>query len=522
MTLAQFKQKPTVFLSFASEDVEWKMALMDPKWWAALTKIAEVYDYDDNPSRFGDLSKNMDQLIKNSSAFIVLLSKYYIRKDSAVLEREFTTAVDCFSDPGRHDLFRVIIIDPDAKQWWDVCANEIFRTHEWLQKMTYWELIEGKEPALLNGQLKTRYARDVRDYAEKLAASILACASQKTVGTLTTSGSIIVLGHPRTSPVGYTRSNLSIVNARQELACTLRARDAKVSEWDDAWLENKAKRESLARELRGSVDAVVRPLGPDEAFDYALSPDVITNQMQYIMGPKVEKAEIAKIRMSLWLPSQHRNDPQSQLFVQNADEQPDSANPRLCIATPQEVANLLVPQPIGGKIRQISIEELDDIKEIESGRTARKIVEDELRKCFMDSARQANIEIQQPLFRQFLNYQRLANQIAETTGSRMMLVAHDLQEHRATSPAEAHLMICRKLRNLRESIEVIITPSQGQIIPITLIVTNYLNLQNDFVLDEEIAGTKWWVLPGQFAAGKFTPERDVYAKIVKNIAKMLQ
>jgi hypothetical protein len=35
--------------------------------------------------------------------------------------------------------------------------------HQWLQNQIYWELIDQNKPALLTGDLKPRYARDLRD-----------------------------------------------------------------------------------------------------------------------------------------------------------------------------------------------------------------------------------------------------------------------------------------------------------------------------------------------------------------------
>jgi hypothetical protein len=522
MALGQSRQKSTVFLSFAGEDSEWKRTLMEPRWWAALTKVADIYDYDSNPNRSGDINRNIDELIKKSAAFIVILSKYYLKKDG-IVEREFTTAAECFATPNRQDLFQVIIIDSDAKQWWDGRLNALFQKHEYLKSKIYWELIENNGPAIVGGDLKPQYARKVRDYAETMAASITTWQAQAVPAVPINSGSIIVLGHPKESTDNYAAASSGVVRERKVLVETLRARNANVSQWEDGWLlGNGDKQEVLARALHDSVNAVVRPVDPDEAVDIALSPEVITNQLSYATGQKMQRAEVSKIKTSLWLPLTYRDDPKSKFFVEKAGEQPADANPKLRVAATLDLAELLVPSSGRGKITQISVEALDDIREIENGRTARKIVEDELHECFMDGARQANLDMEPPLVRQFLNYERLANQIAEAKGDRIMLVAHDLQEHLAASPPEAHRMLGRKVRNLRESVEDIIVPRRGQFIPITLVVTNYKNLRNDIVLDEEIAGIKWWLLSGQLAGGKFSPEPDVYAKVVDNIARMLQ
>jgi hypothetical protein len=384
-------------------------------------------------------------------------------------------------------------------------------------------LIENNGPVILGGDFKPRYARQVRDYAEKLSALITTYQAQRPPAVLVNSGSIILLGHPKESAGNYAITNPSIVRERKVLLETLLSRNANVSQWEDGWLlANSDKQNVFASALQEWVNAVVRPLGPEEAVDIALSPEVITDQLFYATGQKVPRAAVSKIRTSLWLPAEYHGEPRSRFFIEKAGDQSVNENPKLCAAATLELAELLVPSSAGKKIAQISVEALDDIREIENGRTARRIVEDKLHECFMDGARKAKLNLEPPLVRQFLNYRRLANQIAEANGSRIMLVAHDLQEHLAASPPEAHRLLGRKVRNLRESVEDIIVPRRGQLIPITLVVTNYKNLRNDIVLDEEIAGIKWWLLSGQLSGGKFSPEPDVYAKIVENIAKMLQ
>jgi hypothetical protein len=124
MALAQNKAKPVVFLSFAGEDIEFKRSLMRSSWWTALTSVAELYDYDDRPATSGDLYKQMAALVGTSSAFLVILSKYYIAKEG-IVEHEFKTAVERFSTANLRDLFLVILIDREAKEWWEGRTSEI-------------------------------------------------------------------------------------------------------------------------------------------------------------------------------------------------------------------------------------------------------------------------------------------------------------------------------------------------------------------------------------------------------------
>jgi hypothetical protein len=521
MALAQApQQKPTVFLSFAGEDVEWKRTLMQPTWWAGLSKVAAIYDYDDTPTRAGDLQANMGKLVGESTAFVVLLSKFYIRKEG-IIEHEFKTAIARYQKPEYQDLFCVIIIDTAAKQWWDERQNSIFAERPWLQNKVYWDLIENNEPANLAGDLKPRYARQVRDYAEKLAKSITASSTRPEAASAE-KGRIIVLGRSRPQPTAAAGTNASIAKARSALATELRNRHAEISEWDDGWTAAAPDvRDAYVRQLLGQVNAIVRPVGPDETFDVAVTPGGVFDHLQYVAGGTGDQSEIRKIKTSLWLPDEYRDHPDAKVFVERSGNQAADANPLLCVAAAAQLAERLVPLGAAGKIAQICVEELDDIQEIEVGRTARKIVEEELRKCLQDGARRAKLDIDPPV-RQFLNYRRLANQITEAKGGRVMLVAHDLQEHVAASFSDARQLLERKVRNLKETVEGLVELARRQIVPIVLVVTNYKHLQNEVVLDEEIAGIKWWLLPGEVREGRFTPEDDIYERVVENIRKTLQ
>jgi hypothetical protein len=77
------------------------------------------------------------------------------------------------SASNKRNFFCPIVIDPEAKQWWDGRKHKIFEEHEWLKNKIYWELIERNHPATFNGDMRPQYAAAVRDYAWKLAASIL-------------------------------------------------------------------------------------------------------------------------------------------------------------------------------------------------------------------------------------------------------------------------------------------------------------------------------------------------------------
>jgi len=522
MSLNQVKLRPKIFLSFAGEDLEWKQSLFRHSWWSSLLNVADIFDYENDPESSGDLYLRMGEIIRDCDAFVVILSKYYLSK-SGIVEHEFQEGVElCARAPVEQRLFCPIINDDEALRWWREGKHEVFEQHAWLRDWAYWALIEDKEPAILGGDLEPRYARQVREYARKLADRINKLEVQN-VPQARNRRSIILLGHPIEKAEDYAAANPTVVTARSDLTKELKGREVAPDCWEDGWLkDNERLKSKRGIQLQSGVDAIVRPLGPKEAIDLAITPEITPNQLLVATGQRSPPGDFSKLKISLWLPSEHRTDPDAKIFVETASAQAASSNPRLYVSSVREIANLLVPSAAAGNMTQISIEELDDIEEIEAGRTARKIVEEALRTCVMEGARQAKVQLEPPLVRQFLNYQKLAAQIADAEGAWMVLVAHDLQEHLATTTPEAHRVLGRKLRKIRENVEDVLARVRGQLIPITLVVTNYTNLRNDSFLDEEIAGMKWRLLAGQLNAGKFEPEPDLHGRLVGDIAKLLQ
>ena len=226
LTLGVTKPKPLVFLSFAGDDVEWKRTLMQGKWWASLTKVAGIYDYDDKPLRDGELDASMIAQINASSAFIALISKYYIGKDG-VVESEFRQAVDRYKEPARQHLFRAIPSTPKLGNG-GTGVVRAFAQHDWLRKKIYWPLIEDGRPALLNGDFQPRYSREVRDYAEALAKAIVASPAIEPEVKPAEQKKVIILGRPNLDAPSDAATNSGIEMARDELLAQLRNRRGRV------------------------------------------------------------------------------------------------------------------------------------------------------------------------------------------------------------------------------------------------------------------------------------------------------
>jgi hypothetical protein len=149
-------------------------------------------------------------------------------------------------------------------------------------------------------------------------------------------------------------------------------------------------------------------------------------------------------------------------------------------------------------------------------------VEEEVKGCVVAGASMAKIEGNEPVVRHFVNYNKLANQIAEAKNGRIILVSHDMTEHPALNTFQALRLLGRKVRRLKDSVESALPSVRGQLIPISIVVTNFEFLKNDLYLDEEIAGLKWRLLPGKLHDGRFAPEPDNYRRVVCDIADVLR
>jgi hypothetical protein len=507
--------KPAIFLSFAGENLEWKRTLMKRKWWEALLRVAEIHDYDERPQRTGNLLEEMEELVLQSSAFIVILSKYYLRdlKAKSVLEREFMTAVKSFSASSEQGRFYPIVIDDDAKRWWDEKKDPIFAENTWLRDKIYWELTEQSKPALLEGPRGPHYAIEVRDYAEEIAATISALGATRPKSSR--QSPLLVLGNPKPTPQTEGSESASIAKDRNKLITSLRARGVQVEDWQDGWIREKTP--SKESTLKSSLKGVVRSIGADEARDVAISPRTTADQLSYLAG----SLDVSKLKITFWLPTGQRNSTDTGAFLEKCKDQPLDANPRFCTAPPQDLAEILVPLGGQGSLTQISMEILDDRQVIEDGRTARKIVEEKVKECVSAGASLARIQNAEPLVRHFISHTKLANQISEARGGRVILVAHDMNEHPASTYVEARQIVASKVRRFKEAVESVLGSVRGRLIPITIIVTNFELLRNDLMLDEEIAGLKWRLLPGRVDKGKFQPEQESQEFLVNDIASVL-
>jgi hypothetical protein len=528
MSLNNSKPQPTIFLSYSSQNRDWKDRFFgEETWWESVTSVAEFYDYQYKPHVGDRTLEEMTKLIESSKVFIPIISDSYINREGLV-EHEFLIAVTVYSNRKDARLFYPILIDKAAEEWWHKKAHDVFKTSEWLRNLSPIRLAS----ANLSDGKKITVALDARRLATHIKDGLehLPSATEQIpieIKDPATPDAILVLGDPTKPAAEYAVTHHAVVDARAALTAKLRDQNIALDSWNDGWLNSN----SCPRKLQEPWPHIVRPVGLDEATAHAVTSDITARQL--IFATRLDRKYQSAFKISLWLPRDISNDPRAETFIEASNKQASgrvdvtdndwpSDGVRFSVSTVDELvgelSELLAP---AGDVTQITVEPVDDLRVVQAGRNARQIVEDELRTCVIEGARQAAVTVQ-PLVRQFLNFQRLAGQIVEAKNGRTILVAHDLTEHVARSNADAHKLLGRKLRKLREAVEAAINQIKGTLLPITLAVTNFDNLHNDRLLDEEIAGRKWRILPGRLDQGKFVPVLDNYRKLVEEIATVLR
>jgi hypothetical protein len=523
MALRDSKSQPKVFLSYASDNEGWKTDFFGERSWSAsLTNVADIYDYEFDPRHTGELEDAIKSEITASAAFIPIISDSYLRRNG-IIEQEFLYGVEVYSGRGaERRLFYPILIDRAAADWWHAKDHHLFQKHDWLRGLSPLRMVDvdlSKEKKLSASLEARRFMTSVKESLEGLPrakAPVLDADDAQPAD-----GPILILGHPTTVAAHYAAGHQAIVQARTALTTKLRDQKIAVDSWDDGWL-SAVNMGSPKRNLHEPWPQVVRPIGLDEAPQHVAVPNTTAGELRWATG--ITQNDASALKISLWLPRDICDDPRAKSFRDAANEGTAqraaggglAGSVRFCVSSVDQIAELLAPSRGDGNITQITVEPVDDLKVIQAGRNARQIVETELRACVSEGARKAAVSVD-PLVRQYLTYKKLAAQIAEAKDGRTILVAHDLSEHVAKNNLEAHKMIGAKVRKLREAVENAIGQLKCVLLPITLIVTNYSLLRNDPVLDEEIAGVKWRILPGRLDDGRFVPEPENYENLVKGL-----
>jgi hypothetical protein len=526
MALRDTSTQPTVFLSYASDNEGWKTDFFGQRSWSAsLTNIADIYDYEFDRQYTGELEDVIKSAITASAAFIPIISDSYLSR-TGIVEQEFLYGVQVYSGRGAdRRLFYPILIDRAAADWWHAKNHKIFKKYEWVRGLSPLSMVDvdlSKQKKLAASLEARQFMTSVKESLERLPrAEAPVCDADD---ARPADGPILILGHPTTAAADYAAGHQAIVQARTALTTKLRDQKIAVESWDDGWL-SAVNMGSPTRNLHEPWPQVVRPIGLEEAPQHVAVPNTTAGELRWATG--ITQNDASALKVSLWLPQAMSADPRARRFLDAANEtatqRTDGAavsgpagNVRFCVSSVDQIAELLAPSTAGGDITQITVEPVDDLRVVQAGRNARQIVETELRACVSEGARKAAVSVD-PLVRQYLTSQKLAAQIAEVKNGRTILVAHDLTEHVASNNLEAHKMLGRKVRKLREAVENAIGQLKCVLLPITLVVTNYSLLRNDPVLDEEIAGVKWRILPGRLDDGRFVPEPENYNNLVQGL-----
>lgn len=104
-----------VFLSFASEDGDWKEAFTDPLWFGNSLGNVDVVDYQLGGNLpFGPLQEWLETEINEAAVFVAFVSQDYIAKKYPLQEWR----IGLSAKAQKKLVFVPVLIDAHAKEWW--------------------------------------------------------------------------------------------------------------------------------------------------------------------------------------------------------------------------------------------------------------------------------------------------------------------------------------------------------------------------------------------------------------------
>jgi hypothetical protein len=325
MTSGEDIKAPRVFLSYASEDVNWviefKRFLVGP-----LGNVV-IDDFKNGGNlQFGKLGPWLDQKVSEASVMIAFVSSTYAQKDWTKDEWQLG-----LTKRQRGQLIFVpVMMDADAKTWWNVLRKngELALLPADFQYVDFTH--EGRRATIEGSRVQ-----QISD----LAATIrLLLASPEVVqNALAKDGASAVNNHEEIVLLGHPSGRFD-VGLEAEVAAAeqhLRGQSLPCRKWDDGW--RKPAFRPVLPSTSDFTPLFVHPIAPgetDDPFDYAEKAE----QRLKSMGVK-------SLRLALWLPSGQGDD----TFETAAKSRHSADFPALRVDTPEELALWL-----GGLVRPIT------------------------------------------------------------------------------------------------------------------------------------------------------------------------
>jgi hypothetical protein len=307
---SQTPRAPRVFLSYASEDVNWVQQFK--QWLVGPLGNVVIVDFKDGSNlEFGPLGSWLDARVDEAAVMVAFVSSHYTQK--VWTQAEWQSGL---SKTQRGQLIFVpVVMDADSKVWWAQLRKK-GDLAVLPADFQYADFTMDGSPAQLigDGPFVTRISQvalKIRNMLAKPAGETL--PSPDPPGPIP---DVVLLGHP------FGRFDVALEEQVKDTDELLRKRSVVAKKWGDGWWNDPAR-----RVLPSSGKPIfVRPLAPGE----------IEQSVSYAgkTSERLISMKVTEPRVVLWLPNAD-NDP---VFKADAGAASANAFPALRTDTPQGLA----------------------------------------------------------------------------------------------------------------------------------------------------------------------------------------
>lgn len=443
---------PKIFLSFASQDGFWVKLFTHQDWFGLQLGNVIIENYLINERLdFGPLRIWLEQQIDEATVVIAFVSKHYQGKQWTGVE--WNKALTEFQR--RRLIFVPVMLDAQAKAWWD----------DLLQKGG----LSGLSPDYMYSDFSDAYSERVNigensavqmkiaKLAERIKRLLPAPSDHGRIvdppviadppvngpdsaAPLThrpaptgqsTSPEVVVLGHPTS------RFAEDVAAQASALAEAAEEETLRVEKWDDGWQSNSAARGQTAV-VAGTPAVFVQPLPAGEASDQLT--DVTKT------GRRLGDAGIPDAPVVLWLPNAKSDTDFKAAAAAPAEALPDLSalrlKPALRIDAPNELS-LQLRAIIRGPVLQIeTVGSIQGNPNLEAKLLSRK-----LSQMFGDIVNGVIVSDSPPW--EFWAEQ-FRGQIAQISGSRVIVAVHDLDVTPSPNPVVTRKSIEKKFKQMQD------------------------------------------------------------------------
>jgi len=303
----QTPRAPRVFLSYASDDVNWVQQFK--RWLVGPLGNVAVVDFKDGSNlEFGPLGPWLDARVDEAAVMVAFVSSHYTQK--VWTQAEWQSGL---SKTQRGQLIFVpVVMDADSKVWWAQLRKK-GDLAVLPADFQYADFTEDGSPAELGGD--GPFITRISQVAQRIK-SMLAKPTGEVKPVVLPGPDVVLLGHP------FGRFDVALEEQVKDTDELLRKRSVVAKKWGDGWWNEPAR-----RLLPSSGKPIfVRPLASGE----------IDQPVPYAgkIFERLINMKVTEPRVVLWLPNAD-NDP-----VFKADAGAVSANPfpALRTDTPQGLA----------------------------------------------------------------------------------------------------------------------------------------------------------------------------------------